>query len=315
MEIRKDLKDIENELNRAVLIAQKLQEYDEHWVHDKNQEDMRDIYQLPHHLYSPLEQVYAEGRQMARSFAYALCLFNNVEEHSTIYSWVKSLEENWIKNSDYYKGVVEKAEQTQINIGREYNSINQMIHTLKNQIKLLDQTAILLTIIKGKSIYLIEESAINHTEKSSIELPVENEDSYDVFISHASEDKADYVEPLCAVFESEGIKIWYDKNEILWGDSIVRKINQGLSKSKYAIVVLSLNFIQKNWPTAELEAILNIETSKGEVRVLPLLIGNKDEISSIIDKYPLVAGKRYLKYEDGNQTIVNSLKERLKSTR
>ena len=251
---------------------------------------------------------------MAISFGYALCSFNNVEEHSTIYSWVKDLEENWLKYSDHYKSIIERAEQTQINIGRQYNSISQMIYTLKNQVKLLDQTAILLTIIKGKSIYLIEERAINHTEKSSIELPNDNEDYFDVFISHASEDKPDYVEPLCSVFESEGIKIWYDKNEILWGDSIVRKINQGLSKSKYAIVVLSLNFIQKNWTTAELEAVLNIETSKGEVRVLPLLIGNEQEISSIIDKYPLVAGKRYLKYTDGNQTIVNSLKERLKST-
>ena len=35
-----------------------------------------------------------------------------------------------------------------------------MIHTFKNQIKLLDDTAILLTIIKGKSIYLTEERAI-----------------------------------------------------------------------------------------------------------------------------------------------------------
>jgi hypothetical protein len=133
MEIRKDLKDIENELNRAVLVAQKLQEYDDDWVHNKHQEDMRDIYQLPHHLSSPLEQVYAEGRQMARSFGYALCSFNNVEEHSTIYSWVKDLEENWLKYSDHYKSVIEKAEQTQIKIGRQYNSISQMIYTLKNQ--------------------------------------------------------------------------------------------------------------------------------------------------------------------------------------
>ncbi|MEQ8238736.1 MAG: toll/interleukin-1 receptor domain-containing protein [Cyclobacteriaceae bacterium] len=311
MEIRKDL---ENELNRAILIAKKLQEYDDSWVHNKHQEDMRDIYQLPHHLSAPLEQVYAEGRQMARSFAYALCSFNNVEEHSTVYSWVKDLEENWLKYSDYYNSVIEKAEETQTNIGRQYNSISQMIYTLKNQIKLMEQTAILLTIIKGKSIYLIEERAINHTAKSSIDLPPNDDENYDVFISHASEDKIDYVEPLNKVLEDEGIKIWYDKNEILWGDSLVRKINQGLSKSQFAIVVLSINFIQKNWPTTELEAVLNIETSKGEVRVLPLLIGNQEEINSIIDKYPLIAGKRYLKYSDGNQVIVSSLKERLKST-
>lgn len=146
MEIRKDLKDIENELNRAFLIAKKLQEYDDRWVHNKHQEDMRDIYQLPNHLSYPLEQVYTEGRQMAYSFAYALCSFNNVEEHSTVYSWVKDLEENWLKHSDHYNSVIEKAQQTQTNIGRQYNSINQMIYTLKNQIKLMEETAILLTV-------------------------------------------------------------------------------------------------------------------------------------------------------------------------
>lgn len=310
MEIRKDLKDIENELNRAVLIAEKLREYDADWVHNKNQEDMEEIYKLPHHLYSQLEEVYAEGRQMARSLTYVLYSFNNVEVHSSIYSWVKNLENNWIKNSIYYKDLIVKAEQIQDNIERKYNSINQMIFTLNNQIKLLEQISTLLIMIKCKSIYLTEERAINNSNKSTFKIS-DNIDYYDVFISHASEDKTQYVEPLCKKFESEGIKIWYDKNEILWGDNIVKKINHGLSKSKYVIVVLSINFIRKNWTNAELEAVLNIETNNGDIRILPLLIGDENEIKLILDEYPLIAGKLHLKYLDGTEKITDSLKKRL----
>lgn len=314
MEIRKDLKEIENELNRAVLLAEKLREYDDSWVHNKNREDMREIYKLPHHLSVPLEQVYAEGRQMGMSFSYTLCSFNNIEEHSTVYSWVKDIEENWIGYKNHFNEIISKAEQTQKNIGRRYNSINQMIHTFKNQIKLLDDTAILLTIIKGKSIYLTEERAINRTSISNTEINKQSENILDVFISHASEDKVDFIEPLCKELEKHGVSLWYDKNEILWGDSIVRKINQGLSKSRFAIVAMSTSFIEKNWPSTELEAVLNIETSSGIVRVLPLLIGTDEETSLIIGKYPLIAGKRYLKFSDGYTTIIEALKQRLKST-
>ncbi|MBF8275840.1 MAG: hypothetical protein HW390_913 [Candidatus Brocadiaceae bacterium] len=50
----------------------------------------------------------------------------------------------------------------------------------------------------------------------------------DVFICHASEDKASVVEPLYQHLDSVGIRCWCDRGEILWGDSLVGKINEGL---------------------------------------------------------------------------------------
>jgi hypothetical protein len=39
---------------------------------------------------------------------------------------------------------------------------------------------------------------------------------------------------------------WYDNAQIKWGDSIVRKENEGLLKSKFVIVMLSNNSIEKD---------------------------------------------------------------------
>ena len=62
---------------------------------------------------------------------------------------------------------------------------------------------------------------------------------YDVFISHASEDKDSVVRPLAIALKNKGINVWYDEFELKIGDSLRRKIDQGLSKSKFGIVAIS----------------------------------------------------------------------------
>jgi len=63
---------------------------------------------------------------------------------------------------------------------------------------------------------------------------------YDVFISHASEDKDDVVRPLAHALQDGGLKVWYDEFELKIGDSLRRKIDSGLAKSRFGIVALSL---------------------------------------------------------------------------
>ena len=55
---------------------------------------------------------------------------------------------------------------------------------------------------------------------------------YDIFISHASEDKADVARPLAAHLEHLGLKVWLDEFELTLGDSLrpirpVRKLRTG----------------------------------------------------------------------------------------
>jgi hypothetical protein len=133
----------------------------------------------------------------------------------------------------------------------------------------------------------------------------------DIFICHASEDKAEIVRPIVEALKQSDITYWFDEAEIKWGDSITRKINEGLMISKYIIVILSPAFIGKNWPERELNAVLNIEVSKGEVKVLPLLVGSKKEQDDIISRYPLINDKRYLPWDGNINNIVNALLLRL----
>jgi hypothetical protein len=92
---------------------------------------------------------------------------------------------------------------------------------------------------------------------------------YDVFISHASEDKDEVVRPLAISLQSKGLKVWYDEFELKIGNSLRQKIDKGLSNSRFGIVVLSKNFIQKGWTNYELDGIVTKSVS-GEQIILPI---------------------------------------------
>jgi hypothetical protein len=93
--------------------------------------------------------------------------------------------------------------------------------------------------------------------------------AHDVFISHASEDKEAVVRPLAAALVNEGLDVWYDEFELRLGDSLRRKIDQGLANSRVGLVVLSHAFIAKGWTNYELDGIVTRSVS-GEQVLLPI---------------------------------------------
>lgn len=74
------------------------------------------------------------------------------------------------------------------------------------------------------------------------------ERQYDVFVSHATEDKDELVRPLAHGLQRRGLVVWYDEFELRLGDSLRRKIDLGLAASRFGVVVLSPAFFAKNWP-------------------------------------------------------------------
>jgi hypothetical protein len=104
---------------------------------------------------------------------------------------------------------------------------------------------------------------------------------YDVFICHASEDKASFVKPLAEALLAAHVVPWYDEFELRVGDSIRRVIDQGLSQSRFGIVVLSPAFFAKKWPQHELDGLLDRELSVGENVILPVWHGvNHDDVAA-----------------------------------
>lgn len=93
---------------------------------------------------------------------------------------------------------------------------------------------------------------------------------YDVFICHASEDKEEVAEPLANELQKRGLKVWLDKFVLKIGDSLRRRIDEGLSKSRYGIVVLSQEFFKKNWTQYELDGLLAREMADAVKVILPV---------------------------------------------
>lgn len=92
---------------------------------------------------------------------------------------------------------------------------------------------------------------------------------WDFFICHASEDKHDVVEPLAAELERLGCSVWLDQWTLSIGDSLSEKIDHGLERSKYGVVVLSKSFFAKKWTKRELSGLVQKEVA-GEKVILPV---------------------------------------------
>lgn len=92
-----------------------------------------------------------------------------------------------------------------------------------------------------------------------------------LFVCHASED-GPFVDALIEALDRRALHAWYDKREIIVGDSIVDKINEGLSEARYLVVVLSPRSVKKPWVKRELNATLMRQLSSAEIGVLPVLL-------------------------------------------
>ena len=78
---------------------------------------------------------------------------------------------------------------------------------------------------------------------------------FDVFISHANKDKEDLIEELYQSLNKLGIKIFYDKESLEWGDNWKDRILNGTKKAEFAIIVISENFFDREWTERELNEL------------------------------------------------------------
>ena len=145
------------------------------------------------------------------------------------------------------------------------------------------------------------EERIDQLQKQLIEQmipnPVRNanqkDEEYDVFVSHAWEDKKEFVDELVSEMRKLGLKVWYDTDKLKWGDSMREKIDKGLSKSRYGIVVLSPEYIRedKYWTKAELNGLFQKETINGKT-ILP--IWHNLTKQQVTEYSPLIADRKAL---------------------
>jgi len=127
--------------------------------------------------------------------------------------------------------------------------------------------------------------------ENAIALGDEAAREFDVFVAHASEDKEAIARPLALALAARDLAVWFDEFELRIGDSLRRKIDAGIARSRFGIVVLSHAFFAKGWPQYELDGLVTMEVNGKQV-TLPLWHDiSKDDVlgysPSLADKVAL----------------------------
>jgi len=129
---------------------------------------------------------------------------------------------------------------------------------------------------------------------------------WDVFISHATEDKGEFVRPLAEALEKSGLTVWYDETTLKIGDSLRKAIDHGLANSRFGIVILSHNFFAKHWPQQELEGLFSREVEGVKV-ILP--VWHRISAEDVRQYSPMLAGRFAANSSAGSDVVVRQLRE------
>ena len=135
---------------------------------------------------------------------------------------------------------------------------------------------------------------------------MERQIKYDIFISHASEDKKEIARPLAYALLQKGYNVFLDELAIKLGDSISDSINKGLSQAPNGIVIISPVFLSKNWTRAELNSITNMFIGIGK-KVLPIWHGVTYD--DIVKNIPLLADIKSANSSEKIETLVKQIQE------
>ena len=147
---------------------------------------------------------------------------------------------------------------------------------------------------------------IDQIEKITTFTTLQNQNViYDIFISYASEDKESIARPLYLALMEKGLTVWFDDAVLKIGDTLRRKIDDGLRKCRYGVVILSPNFLSKEWPQRELDGLLARETTSGKKAILP--IWHKIDRYTLLNHSPTLADRLAGRSDDELHVLVDKI--------
>jgi hypothetical protein len=120
-----------------------------------------------------------------------------------------------------------------------------------------------------------------------------------LFVSYSSEDRG-FVDKLVSLLDQHAWKVWYDRREVVVGDSIIDKVNAGLSEAVALVAVLSKSSVKKPWVLREINSSLERQLQSTGFQVLPVLM-EKCELP------PLIADIKYADFSQSFEAGFNEL--------
>lgn len=128
---------------------------------------------------------------------------------------------------------------------------------------------------------------------------------WDVFISHASEDKVEVARPLAEGLRRAGVAVWFDEFSLTVGDALLESIDRGIAASRYGIVVLSPSFFDKTWTRWELEGLSHRQFNERKKVLLP--VWHEVTRNDVAQFSPSLANVVALSTADGLPVLVDRL--------
>jgi hypothetical protein len=129
---------------------------------------------------------------------------------------------------------------------------------------------------------------------------------WDVFVSHASEDKKEFARPLAQALKDQGLRVWFDEFTLRVGDSLRRSIDKGLAHSRYGVVVISPAFLSKEWPQKELDGLIAREVDGRKV-ILP--VWHNIDAATLRQYSPMLADRLATSSSKGLEQVIDELLE------
>ncbi len=133
---------------------------------------------------------------------------------------------------------------------------------------------------------------------------------WDLFISHASEDKDTLVRPLAKkLTEIYKVKVWYDEFELEYGDSLLDSIEKGLQQSNFGVVVFSKEFLKKAWTNHEFKSLRTRELLLNKKVIIPIWYNiTREDIAeyslTLVDKVAITLSSNELDIDDLSTKII-----------
>ena len=156
--------------------------------------------------------------------------------------------------------------------------------------------------LRAKGLSLTWEGAKRYLSK----LSDEEKREWDVFVCYASEDREAVAGSLAAFLSELGLRVWYDQMELRVGDRLRRKIDAGLARCRFGVVILSESFFGKHYPESELDGLAQREQD-GRDLILP--VWHDVDVEVVRRHSPRLADRVALKWQDGIATVVAGLLE------
>lgn len=124
-----------------------------------------------------------------------------------------------------------------------------------------------------------------------------------IFISYSHSDR-EFVERLAKSLHESGEDVWWDRWEILAGDSLIDKIfEEGLVTAAAFVVVISPDSVKSKWVRQELD-VATIRRIEGVTKIIPVVIG---DVEIPIALRALLYIDMRNEFDEGVRKIINSV--------